>query len=252
MHIKCLDSFEQRGSGVIVCRKDGTWKTDLVCQVRRKDCMDLYENGQTTSGVYEIYPYGTDSRPVRVYCDMDTMDGGWTAIQKRVNGSLRFNRTWTEYKNGFGEPEHDVWIGNDVIHQLTKEGASSLYISITLVNGSRLYEFYDQFSISSEADKYQLFLAGPATGPLGDSMLNTSYSRADLSGMYFSTSDKDNDRWSGNCAVKHGGGGGWWFNACSYAFLNRPWSWYEWRSPWFPKVTSGTSVNETMMMIRRH
>ncbi|XP_061190521.1 fibroleukin-like [Saccostrea echinata] len=182
---------------------------------------------------------------------METMDGGWTAIQKRMNGSLSFEKNWDEYKNDFGSPEQDVWIGNDVIHHLTKDGDSSLYISITLVNDNRLYELYDKFSISSEADKYQLFLAGPATGTLGDSMYNTGNSNNDLSGMYFSTPDTDNDRLGGgNCAASHKGG--WWFNSCHTTFLNGRWSPGFWQYPWFPTVMYGTSVKETVMMIRRH
>ncbi|XP_061186265.1 fibroleukin-like [Saccostrea echinata] len=98
---------------------------------------------------------------------METIGGGWTAIQKRVDGSVSFYRTWREYKNGFGSPEQDVWAGNDVIHQLTKEKNASLYVSITLQNGTTLYEMYDQFSVSDETGKYQLFLAGPASGTLG-------------------------------------------------------------------------------------
>ncbi|XP_061190551.1 ficolin-1-like [Saccostrea echinata] len=182
---------------------------------------------------------------------METMDGGWTAIQKRIDGSLSFDRNWTDYKNGFGEPEQDVWIGNDVIHQLTKKGNSSLYVSITLVNGSRLYELYDRFSVSNETEKYQLFLAGPATGTLGDSMLNPGYSWKNLYGMSFTTQDRDNDRLSGyNCAADTLGG--WWFNECHWVFLNGPWSPASWWGPWYPTVTSGLSVRKTMMMIKRH
>ncbi|XP_062596406.1 fibroleukin-like [Saccostrea cucullata] len=98
---------------------------------------------------------------------MTTMGGGWTAIQKRVDGSMSFDRNWLDYKNGFGLPEQNVWIGNDVIHKLTKENSLYLYVSITLQNGTKLYEMYDRFSVSDEAGKYQLFLAGPATGTLG-------------------------------------------------------------------------------------
>ncbi|XP_061176986.1 fibroleukin-like [Saccostrea echinata] len=217
------------------------------------DCKDLHADGQTNTGVYEIYPLGTITSPVRVYCEMETMDGGWTAIQKRVNGSLSFERTWTEYKNGFGLPEQDVWVGNDVIHQLTKENSSSLYVSITLQNGTTLYEMYDRFSVSNETEKYQLFLAGPATGTLGDSMLITLPSNRELSGMYFSTPDRDNDlRDIGNCAARSEIRGGWWFSNCHDAFLNGPWSPAVWRRPWYPTVVSGKTVKETLMLIRRH
>ncbi|XP_062609945.1 fibroleukin-like [Saccostrea cucullata] len=183
---------------------------------------------------------------------MTTMGGGWTAIQKRLDGSMTFNRTWTEYKNGFGSPAQNVWIGNDVIHKLTKENTSSLYVSITLQNGTTLYEMYDGFSVSDEAGKYQLFLAGPANGTLGDSMLNTGYSGINLSGMSFSTPDRDNDRWSaGNCAVLSDRRGGWWFNWCHAAFLNGQWSPESWYRPWFPTVTDGKQIKETLMMIKR-
>ncbi|XP_062592819.1 fibroleukin-like [Saccostrea cucullata] len=216
-----------------------------------KDCKDLRENGQTITGVYDIYPYSTLSVPISVYCDMTTMDGGWTAIQKRVDGSVIFDRNWRDYKNGFGSPEQDVWIGNDVIHQLTKEN-SFLYVSITLQNGTTLYEMYDRFSVSDEAGKYQLFLAGPATGTLGDSMLDTPSSGGDLSGMFFSTPDRDNDRAGDNCAADSNRRGGWWFNRCHRAFLNGQWSPETWYRPWYPTIQYGTSVKGTTMMVRRH
>ncbi|XP_062600604.1 fibroleukin-like [Saccostrea cucullata] len=139
---------------------------NCVFSAMPKDCTELCEEGQTTTGVYDIYPYSTLTIPISVYCDMTAMGGGWTAIQKRVDGSVSFDRNWTEYKNGFGSPEQNFWVGNDIIHQLTKE-KSSLYVSITLQNGTTLYEMYDGFSVSNEAGKYQLFLAGPATGTLG-------------------------------------------------------------------------------------
>ncbi|XP_061190415.1 fibroleukin-like [Saccostrea echinata] len=224
------------------------------------DCKDLRDNSYTKTGVYDIYPFGTSSHPVRVDCDMDTMDGGWTAIQKRIDGSVSFNRNWAEYKNGFGSPEQDVWIGNDIIHQLTKGKNSYLYVSITLVNGTKMYQLYDGFSVSDEAEKYKLFLMGSIKGTLGDSMVDTDFYGI-LSGMYFSTLDKDNDVFYGglgndnsgtsdNCALLLGGG--WWFNACHQAFLNGPWSSPDWEQVWSPVIRYGTQVRGTMMLIKRH
>ncbi|XP_062574270.1 fibroleukin-like [Saccostrea cucullata] len=136
--------------------------------------------------------------------------------------------------------------GNDVIHKLTKENTSSLYVSITLLNGTTLYEMYDRFSVSDEAGKYQLFLAGPATGTLGDSMLDTGFSYRDLSGMYFSTPDRDNDRFSdGHCAAYSDRRGGWWFNACTYSNLNGPWSPGSWSFPWNPTTNDHPWITET-------
>ncbi|XP_062579875.1 microfibril-associated glycoprotein 4-like isoform X2 [Saccostrea cucullata] len=215
-----------------------------------KDCKNLYINDNTESGVYEIHPFGNNSK-VSVFCDMMTEGGGWTAIQRRVSGSVSFDRTWTDYKTGFGNPNGSYWIGNDVIHQLTKRRNSSLYVSITLTNGKKLYELYNKFSVADETNSYQLFLGGPATGTLGDSMLHTGYPyKYDLSGMYFSTPDRDNDRWSDNCAALSNRRGGWWFNWCHQAFLNGFWSPESWYRPWFPTVTDNKQIKETLMMIK--
>ncbi|XP_062577705.1 microfibril-associated glycoprotein 4-like isoform X1 [Saccostrea cucullata] len=218
---------------------------------RYKDCKNLYINGNTESGVYAIYPFSIESK-VSVFCDMMTESGGWTAIQKRVSGSVSFDRTWSDYKTGFGKANDSYWIGNDVIHQLTKGRNSSLYVSITLTNGTKLYELYNQFSVADEANKYRLFLGGPATGTLGDSMLHTGYPYYyDLSGMYFSTSDRDNDGWSfGNCAAVSTRRGGWWFNECHRAFLNGQWFPGSWIKPWYPTVTKSKKIKETLIMIK--
>ncbi|XP_062573489.1 fibroleukin-like, partial [Saccostrea cucullata] len=218
------------------------------CEVLGIDCKVYRDIGYTESGVYGIYPFGPSSESVRTYCDMETADGGWTAIQKRLDGSLSFDRQWLEYKRGFGAPEHSYWIGNDIIHQLTKGNDSSLFVSITLINGTKLYELFDRFSVSTEENNYQLFIGGPAIGTLGDRILNPD--APSLSGLYFTTTDRDNDRFPNfNCAK--GFKGGWWYNRCHSVFLNGPWSSEDWDRPWYPTVESGIAVRGTLMMIKR-
>ncbi|XP_061191025.1 ficolin-1-like [Saccostrea echinata] len=173
---------------------------------------------------------------------MDTQDGGWTVIQRRFDGTIDFSRPWNEYKEGFGSVHSSYWIGNDVIHQLTKN-RPSLYVSITLTNGTILYQKYETFSVSDETDKYRLYLAGSTEGTLGDSLHHHK-------GMSFSTSDLDNDMWSANCAAYYGGG--WWFNSCHHAYLNGPWSPAVWSRPWYPTVGNGREIKETLIMIKPH
>ena len=73
--------------------------------------------GYTKDGLYYIT---FNRKRKHVYCDMTRNGGGWTVIQRRINGSKNFNRNWQDYKNGFGSAEGEYWIGNDVIHKLTK------------------------------------------------------------------------------------------------------------------------------------
>ncbi|XP_052708794.1 ficolin-2-like [Crassostrea angulata] len=142
------------------------WKTYSIVKIQPSSCQDLYTCGQKTSGVYTIYPWERSDpnyRPVQVYCDMETDGGGWTAIQRRVNGGKSFKQNWVDYKIGFGSPHEDYWIGNDVIHQLTKGTNSSLYVEISPRRDNyTFYQVYRDFSISSEDQKYKL--ANPGNG----------------------------------------------------------------------------------------
>lgn len=43
-----------------------------------KDCLDVFNAGSTTSGVYTIKPSNWSGLPFDVYCDMSQDGGGWT------------------------------------------------------------------------------------------------------------------------------------------------------------------------------
>uniref|UniRef100_A0A1I8GE82 Fibrinogen C-terminal domain-containing protein n=1 Tax=Macrostomum lignano TaxID=282301 RepID=A0A1I8GE82_9PLAT len=47
----------------------------------------------------------------------------WKTFQHRVDGSVSFNRNWSEYVSGFGQDESlNYWMGLEQLHQLTATG----------------------------------------------------------------------------------------------------------------------------------
>ncbi|PIK53569.1 hypothetical protein BSL78_09536 [Apostichopus japonicus] len=167
--------------------------------VDRGDCSDLYTAGRRNNGKYTIYPAGSSG--FEVYCDMSS--GGWTILQRRTSSSVSFYRNWYEYKNGFGSPTGNHWIGNDKIYKLTNQKGYQLRIEKTNREGSTYYSRYSSFRISSEGDRYRLSLGGHY-GNAGYNAMGAN------SGHRFSTHDQDNDGSSTfDCAEKHRGG--WWY-----------------------------------------
>ncbi|XP_062621841.1 fibroleukin-like, partial [Saccostrea cucullata] len=124
-----------------------------------KDCSEILKRDPSKrgqNGVYVIYP---DIRR-EVYCDMTTEGGGWTVIQKREDGDVDFYRTWIEYKEGFGNPSKNYWIGNDAIHTLTREKDQELRVDLQRHNGEQAYAVYTTFYILDEDSKYNLTVSG--------------------------------------------------------------------------------------------
>ncbi len=47
---------------------------------------------------------------------------GWIVILQRFDGSLDFNQTWINYRNGFGNTGlGELWLGNEKIYLLTNK-----------------------------------------------------------------------------------------------------------------------------------
>ncbi|XP_062579554.1 fibrinogen-like protein 1 [Saccostrea cucullata] len=152
---------------------------------------------------------------------MDVDPKGWTVFQWRHPLSVNFSRDWEEYKNGFGDVHGEFWLGNEILHRLTTPHRTLFHIGVSSVNGSSWYERCDNMKIASELQKYTITL-GKASGTAGDSITNASSVGTDgtMDGMPFTTYDRDNDLYSGNCAVAYRGG--WWFNRCYSICLNCP------------------------------
>ncbi|XP_011490239.1 ryncolin-1-like [Oryzias latipes] len=169
------------------------------------DCASIYFSGVRRSGLYAVVP-SLSGLPVDVYCDMDTEGGGWTVIQRRVDGSVSFNRNWRDYRDGFGDLHSEFWLGNNHIHELTAQGEYSLRIDLEDWNIQHKYALYQSFRVEDEEHQYRLHVSG-FSGTVQDSF---SWYHDKQS---FSTPD------SGNiCAeISHGG---WWYNQCFYTNLN--------------------------------
>ncbi|XP_026257954.2 angiopoietin-4 [Urocitellus parryii] len=119
-----------------------------------QDCAEIHRSGATADGVYTIR-VANDSEPKKVFCGMESNGGGWTLIQRRVDGSEDFQRSWKEYKEGFGNPAGEYWLGNEAIHQLTSRATYSLRVELEDWEDQEAYAQYERFQLGSEAQLYR-------------------------------------------------------------------------------------------------
>ena len=106
--------------------------------------------------MYVIKP--DDRSAFDVFCDQTTAGGGWTVFQKRIDGSVDFNRHWSDYKHGFGNLSGEFWLGLERIHRLTSDYNSILRVDMEDFVGGSAYAEYNLFGVRNEHDKYQLIV----------------------------------------------------------------------------------------------
>ncbi|KAK3752547.1 hypothetical protein QZH41_013412, partial [Actinostola sp. cb2023] len=170
-------------------------------------CADIRLSlNHTSSGLYSITPV-PDHNSIHVYCDQTTDGGGWTVLQRRVNGSVNFFRGWDEYKRGFGNKEGEFWLGLDAINTITTSTSNELRIDLKDCNLTSAYAQYSFFKVGKESDNYKLELGQYERGTAGDSF---SFQQ----NMNFTTFDRDNDDFNQNCASLYKGA--WWYSNCHY------------------------------------
>ncbi|XP_076066327.1 techylectin-5A-like [Oratosquilla oratoria] len=175
------------------------------------DCHDLLLLGYNTSGVYSIHPSRCQRNiSIRVHCDMETAGGGWTnfLVRKEQTPQENFTRSWGEYADGFGDPEKEYWLGNDILHSLTSNRRYALRVDMEDWEGSRRWAEYENFFVDSRESLYTLTVTG-YKGDAGNDL------EAYHSGHKFSTPENDNDVWDKNCALTYKGG--WWYGECHRA-----------------------------------
>nr|XP_022316703.1 fibrinogen-like protein A [Crassostrea virginica] len=237
-----------QGRGVAVCTAQGEWNwtEEINCTVPR-DCLELLEqHGIRESGPHYISP---DNRiVVRAFCDMESDGGGWTVVQRRNSSDVNFTRGWKEYKDGFGEATGNYWIGNNILHALTK-GDTTLRIHMMNFSGTTYDAIYKNFRVGDEESKYNMtydcFVEVNSSAV--DAFGNTSQSSFSAKNMPFSTFDNDTKE---GCANKQKGG--WWYNICSLSNLNGNYCEEgQHCMTWSISVEHLFGHSETMLSIRR-
>ncbi|VDI31771.1 Hypothetical predicted protein [Mytilus galloprovincialis] len=189
-------------------------------------------NPKAKSGVFLIFP--DKKTAVRVYCNMNTVHDGWTIIQRRIDGTVDFQRRlWKDYENGFGNPNGEYWIGNKHIHSLTSSGKYELKIDLTDLSNTKTYAMYATFVVGDAASKYKL-IVGNYSGNAGDQM-------AYHNEMKFSTTDHDYDQYDSNSCVDTFGP--WWHKNCCQSALNK-----ELKNKLY---WNGNTAKTSVMMIRK-
>ncbi|NXD71851.1 ANGP1 protein, partial [Eolophus roseicapillus] len=141
---------------ISLCSKEGVLLKNVKKEEEKpfRDCADVYQSGFNKSGVYTIYINNVpDSK--KVFCNMEIAGGGWTVIQHREDGSLDFQKSWKEYKMGFGSPSGEHWLGNEFIFAITSQRQYSLRIELMDWEGNRAYSQYDRFHIGNEKQNYR-------------------------------------------------------------------------------------------------
>ena len=178
-----------------------------------------------------------------VFCDMSlgTGDDGWTVIQRRAplgaatNDYIgAWNRSWYDYKSGFGDLHGNFWLGLHNIRRIllspgiqSSQSTFDLYIGMETNHPNsplRRCAYYHDFNIGPEEEDFKLTLGSfdrtEAANFCGSAnAMNTLDQLTPHSNNMFSTYDHDVDGHSTtNCAASHGGG--WWFKNCYDSHLN--------------------------------
>lgn len=81
-------------------------------------------------------------------------------FQRRIDSSLNFYRTWSDYKRGFGPVDGNFWLGNDKLAAVTSQGQYELRIDFVSKSGENYFAKYSSFSVGNDGTNYRLSISG--------------------------------------------------------------------------------------------
>ena len=191
---------------------------------------DMYQVQSSCNA--SIDPFQTSSRSRLARCDMKSDNDGWMVVFRRdssVSPRVNFDRTWKDYENGFGDLETEFWYGLKEMHCLTQKEVE-MRIDLTATNGTKFHWTYGLFTIDEPETNYTLHI-GEAVGSPGThapDALTGNINQVGKRPLQFTTEDRNNDIYSGNCAQLYSSG--WWWARCGgvlfYGNFNTM-QWYE-------------------------
>ncbi|KFB48619.1 AGAP012000-PA-like protein [Anopheles sinensis] len=108
------------------------------------------EHDTVVSGMQQII---VDEKKFTVYVDSSNvhgLGGGWIIFQRRLDGTVSFNRTWTDYRDGFGYFKEEHWLGLERLYHMLKSERHELLFVLEDTDGVIAYERYDNFVLANE------------------------------------------------------------------------------------------------------
>lgn len=154
----------------------------------------------------------SDIEPFFVFCDQKTRGGGWTVVANRYDGSEAFNRSWSDYKIGFGPLTGEFFVGLEKLYQISTTDDNELLVEMKNAKHDSRSAIYDHFGIGSEVEQYRLKVLGNYQGDAGDALRQHIDKK-------FSTYDKKSDESETNCAVEQSGAF-WHGNSCNLRWVH--------------------------------
>ncbi|KRF81215.1 fibrinogen-like protein 1 isoform X2 [Drosophila virilis] len=192
--------------------------------------------------------------PFMAPCESRFQGSGWTVIQRRLDGSVNFNRNWNDYRNGFGDLNGEFFIGLEKLHRMTAAQPHELLVFLETFTFRTTFITFSKFLVGSEDTDYELQQIEFNGGYYDGNGRTLTYNI----GQKFSTHDRDNDNyWIKNCAKAFKGG--WWFNSCKnldyFANLNGEYkeynpAGYNGEGIIWKEFDYTTSLSSVQMMIR--
>nr|XP_039250431.1 fibrinogen-like protein 1 [Styela clava] len=154
----------------------------------------------------------SDEKNVTVYCECESDKEYYYVIQRRIDGSVDFDREFEDYVSGFGNMTGNFWIGLETIHLLT---SSADYWKLDFVmkgnSGSEKGEVrFMNFKLGNRSTNYRFDYTD--FGSKSGKTLETHFEG--MKNMIFKVRDKE----GGGCPGKSG----WWFNDDTICSLNGP------------------------------